>query len=206
MRALGFERFAVAGHDRGGRVAYRMALDSPDRVARLPLLDIIPTGEALRRADVHLALGYWPWVLLAQPAPLPERMILSNPDVVVDNALQGWGSDRASFPNEVRDAYIAALRDEATVHAICEEYRAAATIDRAHDETDLKAARRIACRVLALWSGNGALASWYGDEGGPLGVWRRWAQSVEGRPVEGGHFFPEEMPDTTADLIRKFLS
>lgn len=120
-------RFSLAGHDRGGRVAYRMALDHPDRIARLAVLDIIPTGEVFERADMRLALGYWPWSLLAQPEPLPERMITASADAVVDNALTAWGSNGNSFPLDVRSAYVGALRDPATVHAICEEYRAAAT-------------------------------------------------------------------------------
>jgi haloacetate dehalogenase len=115
-----------------------MALDHPDRIARLGVLDIIPTGEVFERADMHLALGYWPWSLLAQPEPLPERMIAASADAVVDNALTGWGSDRNSFPADVRSAYVAALRDPATVHAICEEYRAAATLDFAQDMNDRK--------------------------------------------------------------------
>ena len=128
-----------------------MALDHPDSIARLAVLDIVPTGEALSRADARLALGYWPWSLLAQAAPLPERLIAADPEAVVDNALQGWGSEGASFPVEVRTAYVAALRDRDSVHAICEEYRAAATIDFAQDMADRKAGRRIACPLLALW-------------------------------------------------------
>jgi haloacetate dehalogenase len=131
MGDQGFSRFSAAGHDRGGRVAYRMALDHPDRIQRLALLDIIPTGEAFRRADVRFALAYWPWSLLAQPEPLPERLITADPEIVVDDALGNWGSDRAVFSPQVRAAYIDALRDPETVHAICEEYRAAATIDLA---------------------------------------------------------------------------
>src|SRR5262245_5353869 len=125
MQAQGFSRFSVAGHDRGARVAYRMALDRADRLEHLAVLDVVPTGEALARADARLALDYWPWSLLAQAEPLPEQLILADPEIVVDDALGGWGSDRASFPPKVRTAYIAALRDPDTVHAICEEYRAA---------------------------------------------------------------------------------
>src|SRR5438552_3606175 len=123
MEAQGFPRFAVAGHDRGARVAYRMVLDHPGHIERLAVLDVIPTGETFRRADYRLALDFWPWSLLAQPEPLPERLILADPEVIVDDALRGWGSDRASFPSPVRAAYIEALRDPEAVHAICEEYR-----------------------------------------------------------------------------------
>jgi haloacetate dehalogenase len=107
--------------------------------------DIVPTGEALARADARLALDYWPWSLLAQAEPLPERLILADPEIVVDDALGGWGTDRTSFPPEVRTAYIAALRDPDTVHAICEEYRAAATVDFARDTKDRLAASHVRC-------------------------------------------------------------
>jgi haloacetate dehalogenase len=201
MERLGFGRFGMAGHDRGGRVAYRMALDYPENVDRLAVLDIIPTAEAFGRADMRLALGYWPWSLLSQPQPLPERMIIACADAVVDSALQGWGSDQSSFPSEVRAAYIAALQDPATVHAICEEYRAAATLDFTQDTKDRHANHRIACPVLALWGKGGPLDGWYEEAGGPLGIWRNWADAVSGRAIEGGHFFPEHNPaETTAEL------
>jgi haloacetate dehalogenase len=205
MQHLGFSRFSVAGHDRGGRVAYRMALDHPDRIARLAVLDIIPTGEAFERADMRLALGFWPWSLLAQPEPLPERMIAASADAVVDNALTGWGSDRNSFPPEVRSAYVASLRDPATVHAICEEYRASALLDFAQDVNDRKMNRRILCPTLVLWGKNGPLDHWYADAGGPLGIWRDWANDVAGHAIEGGHFFPEHNPHETAAELRTFF-
>jgi haloacetate dehalogenase len=205
MEAQGFSRFGVAGHDRGARVAYRLALDHPDRVERLAVLDIIPTGEAFGRADARLALDYWPWSLLAQPEPLPERLITAAPEIVVDDALGGWGSDRASFPPEVRNAYVAALRDAQTVHAICEEYRAAATIDLARDQADRDAGRRIACPVLALWSKGSGLDKWYEDAGGPLGIWGAWAANVTGRAIAGGHFFPEQSSAETIAELRAFF-
>jgi haloacetate dehalogenase len=205
MEALGFRRFSVAGHDRGARVAYRLALDHADRLDRLAVLDIIPTGEAFRRADARLALAYWPWSLLAQPEPLPERLILADPEAVVADALGQWGSDRAAFPPPVRNAYIDALRDPATVHAICEEYRAAATLDPARDAEDHAAGRRIACPVRALWGAGGPLDTWYADAGGPLGIWRDWAADVTGRPIAGGHFFPEHNASETSAELRAFF-
>jgi haloacetate dehalogenase len=205
MEAQGFSRFSVAGHDRGARVAYRMALDHADRLERLAVLDIVPTGEALGRADARLALDYWPWSLLAQPEPLPERLILADPEIVVDDALGGWGSDRTSFPPEVRTAYIAALRAPDAVHAICEEYRAAATIDLARDTEDRCAGRRIACPVLVLWSEGSGLDKWYDDAGGPLGIWRDWATAVTGRAISGGHFFPEQNSAETISELRSFF-
>ena len=205
MQRLGYERFAIVGHDRGGRVAYRAALDNPGVVTAVAVLDIVPTWEVWNRADAELMLSFWPFSLLAQPEPLPERLILAAPDALIDDALSNWGTPPETFPSALRHAYVNALSDPAHVHAICEEYRAAASLDRAHDEADLKAGRRIACPLLALWSGAGGLASWYEKDGGPLSIWRRWAANAHGRPVEGGHFFPEEHPQITAELIRCFL-
>lgn len=205
MQAQGFSRFSVAGHDRGARVAYRMALDHADRLERLAVLDIVPTGEAFRRADARLALAFWPWSLLAQREPLPERLITADPEIVVDDALGGWGSDRASFPAQVRAAYIEALRDMETVHAICEEYRAAATVDFARDLEDRRAGRRISCPTLALWSEDSALDHWYDDAGGPLGIWGDWAADVTGRRISGGHFFPEQNSAETISELRSFF-
>src|SRR5262249_7213545 len=151
-----FPRFSIAGHDRGGRVAYRLALDHPQRVERLAVLDILPIAEVWERADKRLATGYLPWSLLAPPEPFPERLVSAAPDDVVDNALRGWGSAPQAFEESVRMHYVEALRDPAHVHAICEEYRAAATLDHEHDRQDRQAGRRIACPVLVLWSERGA--------------------------------------------------
>ncbi|MDP5281330.1 alpha/beta hydrolase [Sphingomonas sp. DG1-23] len=206
MGNAGYERFAIIGHDRGGRVAYRAALDHPDRISHVAVLDVVPTYEVWDRADARLALAFWPFSLLAQPAPLPERLIAAAPDAVVDNAITHWGSSPDAFPAWIREAYVEALRDPAHVHAICEEYRAAAGVDREVDKADLDAEHRIACPLLALWSDQGGLAAWYEDAGGPLGLWRRWADAVQGQPVSGGHFFPEEHPAGTAMLLRNFLT
>jgi haloacetate dehalogenase len=205
MANLGFERFSVAGHDRGGRVAYRLALDHPERVLRLAVLDIITTADAWERADKRLAASYWPWSLLAQPYPLPERLLSAAPDAFVDNALRSWGSSSTAFSADVRAAYIEALRDPAHVHAICEEYRAAASLDHDHDIADRKSDRRIACPVLVLWSGYGPLETWYAEEGGPVAIWKAWADDVRGRSLNGGHFFPEEIPDATAYELTAFF-
>jgi haloacetate dehalogenase len=205
MTRLGHDRFTVVGHDRGGRVAYRLALDHADRVERLALFDIIPTADAFDRADARFALGFWPWSLLAQPAPLPETLLSAAPDAVIDNALGEWGSDASVFPPDVRQAYIDALRVPGAVQAICEEYRAAATIDREHDAADQKAGRTIACQVLALWSKGSSLDVWYEDAGGPLGILRKWAPHVEGQAIDGGHFFPEQNAEGTIAALRRFL-
>ena len=205
MEKLGFDRFSVAGHDRGGRVAYRLALDHAERVERLAVLDIVPTEDAWRHADDRFATSFWPWSLLAQPEPLPERLLSAAPEAVVESALGGWGTPSAVFEPQIRDAFVDTLRNRARVHAICEEYRAAATVDREHDAADLQAGRRIGCPVLVMWSARGALGEWYEDHGGPLGIWKGWAADVRGEAVEGGHFFPEELPEETAGVLRAFF-
>jgi haloacetate dehalogenase len=206
MERLGYDRFAVAGHDRGARVACRLALDHPDRVERLAVLDIVPTEAVWERADDRFALGYWPWLMLAQAEPLPERLLTAAPDTVVDEALDGWGSPPGTFPSDIRATYVEALRDPEHAHAICEEYRAAATIDREHDRADRANGRRIVCPVLALWGAGGPVDTWYVEEGGPLALWRAWASDIQGQAVEGGHFFPEEAPARTAEALRQFFS
>jgi haloacetate dehalogenase len=201
MRALGHERFAVAGHDRGARCAYRMALDHPAVVTRLAVLDIVPTGDAFRRADMDFSLGFWVWSFLAAPEPVPERLIAAAPSVLVDHMLDEWSQPPDAFPAEVRAAYAKAFTDPATVHAICEEYRAAATLDYEHDEAD-RGRRRISCPTLALWSKSGAVAQWYE----PLEIWRTWADDVRGGPIDAGHFLPEEAPDETARRLLGFFA
>jgi haloacetate dehalogenase len=205
MEQLGFPRFSVAGHDRGGRVAYRMALGHPHRVNRLAVLDILPTETVWDRADARSALAFWPWSLLAQPEPLPERILAAAPEAIIDHALGEWGSPPAVFPPQVRAAYVQALRDPDHAHAICEEYRAAATIDREHDRADRAAGHRIACPLLALWSAEGALDTWYVEESGPIALWRAWSDDVQGHPLKAGHFFPEEAPEQTAEALSRFF-
>jgi haloacetate dehalogenase len=204
MSQLGFSRFAIIGHDRGGRVAYRLALDRPDCVRAIAVLDIIPIADAWALADARLTLSFWPWSLLAQPAPLPERLIAACPEAVIADADQ-WGSSGAAFPEDVRAAYARQLGDPDRLHAICEEFRAAATIDREHDEADQRERRRLACPVLVLWDRAGAIGRWYEERGGPLAIWRRWAGQVSGEGVAGGHFFPEEFPQATAERLGAFL-
>jgi haloacetate dehalogenase len=207
MSHLGFERFSLAGHDRGGRVAYRLGLDHPERVESLAVLDVLPVDEVWRRADDRLMLGYWPWTLLAQPEPLPERVVTAAPEALVDHALgSSWGTPASVFDDAVRSAYVSCLRDPDRVHAICEEYRAAAGIDREHDAADRAAGRRLDCPVLVLWSADGPLDQWYADDGGPLGIWGEWAADVRGQAVPGGHFFPEADPLGTADRLAAFIA
>ncbi len=197
MRQLGFERFFVAGHDRGGRCAYRMALDHPDRVRKLAVLDIIPTGEAFRRADMRFGLEFWMWFFLAQPAPLPERLIGADPDVFYLRLLE---QARDHMPPDALDDYLRCLRNPETIHAMCEEYRAAATLDFACDEAD-RGTRRIACPVLALW-GRDVLAEWYDV----LAIWRDWADDVRGQALDCGHYLAEEAPDETYAALHAFFA
>ncbi|HEX6736631.1 MAG TPA: alpha/beta hydrolase, partial [Vicinamibacteria bacterium] len=173
---------------------------------RVALFDIIPVAEAFNRADARFALAYWPWSLLAQPEPLPERILAAAADAIVEHALGGWGSPGDVFPGDVRAAYVEALRAPGHAHAICEEYRAAAGIDREHDQADRAQWRRITCPLLVLWSARGPLESWYTAEAGPLALWSPWADDLQGRALDAGHFFPEERPQETADALGRFFA
>ncbi len=195
MRQLGFDRFGVAGHDRGGRCAYRMALDHPECVGKLAVLDIVPTGEAFRRANMAFGLGYWHWFFLAQPDPLPERMIGANPDNFY------FRGPRDLFDSEALADYLRCVRNPETIHAMCEDYRAGATIDFALDEAD-RGNRRIACPVLALWGRRGQLEAWYDV----LAVWRDWAGDVRGRALDCGHYLAEEAPEEVAAELADFFA
>jgi haloacetate dehalogenase len=204
MAALGFERFAVAGHDRGGRVAYRLALDHPDRVTRLAVLDIVPTAEVWARADATFALGYWHWGFLAQPAPFPERLIAGDPGVVFDAARRiGLGAEPGRYPHAVMAAYRAAFDDPGAIEGMCEDYRAGAGADRAHDEADRAAGRTIAAPTLALWGRRGALELFYGDV---LAVWAPWCADVRGHAVDATHFLVEDRPEEVAAELGLFLA
>lgn len=201
MRQLGFDRFGVAGHNRGARVAYRLALDHPAHVRKLAVLDIVPTADALRRADMEFARDFWVWFFLAQPSGLPEQVIGATPQLFLDHMLDTWSTVPGSFPPDIRAAYGRNFRDPATLHAICEEYRAAVTLDYQHDEAD-RGNRRITCPVLVLWSADGALHHWYDV----LALWRTWADDVHGRALACGHFLPEEAPDDTYAELRTFFT
>jgi haloacetate dehalogenase len=192
MRHFGFDRFALCGHDRGGRVAYRMALDHPEVVEKLAVLDIVPTWEHFSRADMSFGMGYWHWFFLAQPHDLPERLLAADPE----NALFRSGVE--AFAPEALQEYRRCLRDPETIHAICEDYRAAASVDFAHDAEDREAGRRISCPMLALWGSRGNLEDWYDVEE----VWRGWADDVRARAVDSGHYIPEEAPEETLEELR----
>ena len=202
MRKLGYERFFLAGHVRGGRCAYRVALDHPDRVLKLAVLDILPTAEHFLRADKAFGLGYWHWYFLAQPFDLPERLIAADPDFFFWARHPGTGPKPPGiFAPEAAADYLRCYRNPATVHAICEDYRAAATIDFAHDMCD-RGQRKIACPLLALWGRRGRINEWYDV----LAVWRDWADDVRGAAVDSGHFLAEEAPDETYKALRDFFA
>jgi haloacetate dehalogenase len=201
MRRLGFERFYVAGHDRGGRVGYRMALDHPGRVARLAVLDIVPTWEAYRRADMAFGMSYFHWFFMAQPYDLPERLIGADPDFYWDRHTSREPKGPGFFAAEARADYLRCFRNPATINAICEDYRAAATLDMAYDEADRAAGRRIEAPLLALWGAKGRLEAWYDVPA----IWRDWARDVRGRALDCGHYLPEERPEEVAAAFEAFF-
>jgi haloacetate dehalogenase len=193
----GHERFAVVGHDRGARVAYRMALDHPERVDRLCVLNVVPTADQFDRLDADSALEYWPFLLLAQPAPFAERLIAAAAEHVVRHVLDAWAA-RPIDP-EAAGRYVRAFTP-ATIAAWCADYRAAFHLDRAHDAHDRAAGHTIRCPTLVHWgAGEDAMAD------GPLRTWRRWADDVRGGPLPGGHFVPEEAADDLVASLRAFL-
>lgn len=203
MAALGHTRFAVVGHDRGGRVAYRMALDSPATVRALALLDIVPTGEVWADFDAARALNYYHWAFLAQPAPLPERLIGSDPTFYLDATLKSWTKTKtlAAFAPEALADYRASFADPAHIGAACDDYRAGATLDRDHDDADRAAGATIACPTLVLWGAS------FGASGArpQLETWRRWAPGAEGAAIDSGHFPAEEAPEATLAHLLPFL-
>jgi haloacetate dehalogenase len=201
MSRLGFDRFSVAGHDRGGRVGYRLALDHPEVVERLAVLDIIPTGEAFRRGGREFGLSLYHWYFLAQPAPLPEKLIGSDPDW-----FWRWhttrGPDTSFFDPEAVEDYLACFRDPETVRGMCEDYRAGAGIDFEHDIADIGAGRKLRCPLLVLWGARAKLDEWYDM----LEVWGAWADDVGGRALPCGHYLAEEAPVETSQELLGFFS
>lgn len=204
MTALGHERFMVAGHDRGGRVAHRLCLDHRERVTRAALLDIVPTLTLFRATDQAFATGYYHWFFLIQPEPLPERLIGADPLFYLHHKLGHWsaGKDRAWVDPAALAEYERCFADPAVIHASCEDYRAAASIDLVHDAADQEA--RIACPLLVLWGEHGLMHRRFDV----LATWREKAAGpITGRSLDCGHFLPEEQPEATAaELSRWFFS
>jgi haloacetate dehalogenase len=201
MRAMGHERFHVVGHDRGARVAHRMALDHPERVERLAVLDIVPTHLAFSKVDKAFATHTYHWFFLIQPEPLPERMIGCDPGFWVRSKLERWSGAGARVHPEALAEYERCFARPEVVHATCEDYRAGASIDLEHDEADL--GRRLDQPVFVLWGSEGRLPAAFGDL---LEVWGERAERVEGRELDCGHFLPEERPEETLEALRAFLS
>ncbi|MBX6424989.1 MAG: alpha/beta hydrolase [Variibacter sp.] len=203
MEALGFVHFGVAGHDRGGRVGYRLALDHPGRVDRLAVLDIVPTYAMWSRMDRAMALRVWHWPFLAQPEPLPETLIGKAPVEFWNWLAASWTKSRnlSCFDPRALAHYHAFFQDPTRIHATCEDYRAGAAADFAHDEEDRQAGASIACPVLTLWGGAGIP----GAATEPLAIWREWARDVRGQGIDSGHFLCEENPEATAEALLEFF-
>ncbi len=202
MQDLGFERFRVVSHDRGARVAHRLALDHPERVEKLCTMDIIPTLAHFERTDMAFAMGYYHWFFLAQPHDKPERMILRDVEDWFDLHTSREPKDRSFFHPEARADYLAALREPGTVVSICEDYRAAATIDLVHDRESRAKGEKIRCPLLALWGAKGKVGEWYDV----LSIWRDYAAGeVMGGPVDSGHYLAEEAPEEVLAWLKRFL-
>jgi len=199
MKALGFDRFAAVGHDRGGRVVHRLCLDHPAAVTKAAVLDIVPTRTVFETMGREVALGYHHWTFLAQPRPLPERMIGADPVFWLEAKLGGWGTGLDAFHPAALAEYRRCFADPDTIHATCEDYRAAATIDLEHDrDHDV---RRIRCPLLVMWGRRGLMERHYDVPA----TWRAKADHVIARGVDAGHFLAEERPEEVAEVLEAFL-
>ncbi|MEM7345006.1 MAG: alpha/beta hydrolase [Chloroflexota bacterium] len=198
MAQFGYDRFFLAGHDRGARVAYRLTLDHPETVLKLASLDTIPTLDVWKAMDKGLAVDAFHWPLLAQPAPIPERLIGNDPDFFLHHLLERWSGS----PNILAEAAVAHytehFRKSSVIEAMAEDYRAGATIDLLHDQEDKAAGKKITCPVLVPWGQR------YTGES-PLAVWKTWADNVREIPLDCGHFIAEEMPEACATALREFF-
>jgi haloacetate dehalogenase len=204
MEALGHVRFRLAGHDRGGRVGYRLALDHPGRLAQLAVLDIVPTYAMWHDIDARLAYRIWHWTFLALPAPFPETMIGKDPVGFWDwkTGAGTAGKDLSAFDPRALAHYRAFFQDPGRIHATCEDYRAGRTADLAADEADRAAGKKITCPLLVLWGETGIPS----ETRSPLETWREWATDVHGQPIACGHYLPEEKPDVTAAALLAFFA
>jgi haloacetate dehalogenase len=204
MRQLGHVHFALAGHDRGGRVSYRLALDHPGALSRLAVLDILPTYDYWQKIDRLYALKIFHWAFLAQPYPLPETLIGGNPDFFLRQkmASQTKSKDLAAIDPRALEHYLMAFRDPSRVHAMCEDYRAGAHADFEHDKADRDAGNRITVPMLALWGDAGVARA----AATPLDTWNMWASNVRGMPIDAGHFLCEEAAVETAKALKEFFA
>jgi len=199
MRHLGHDHFFVAGHDRGGRVTHRMALDHPEKVLRAAVLDIVPTHKIFSTVNQKLASGYYHWFFLIQPNGLPEALIGGDPKLFLRHKMGHWSTSIDGFTDQAMAEYIRCFSNPETIHASCEDYRAAASIDMAHDEVDLTI--KVACPLLVLWGKNGLMDSNYDI----LETWRERASDVRGKAINCGHFLAEEKPQKTLDALLEFF-
>jgi haloacetate dehalogenase len=199
IKQLGIERFAVAGHDRGGRVAYRMALDHPHAISSLALLGIIPTVEMTEKLFYAAAVQMENWFFLSQPRPFPETIVNAMPEFYLNHILDSWAEDSSMITEEARSAYLKCFKNPRVIDAICEEYRAT-EIDSENDRLDHVNGKRITCPALILWSEKGLAAS-FGD---PLAIWKNWANDVTGTALPCGHFLMEEAPDIVLGELVSF--
>lgn len=201
MRSLGFESFAVVGHDRGARVAHRMVLDHPEQITKLAVLDIIPTRAVFATVNKDLATAYYHWFFFIQPYDLPERLIGADPGYYLRKKLGGWGTSLDAFAPKALSEYARCFSDPRTIHASCEDYRAAASVDLVHDDADAEKGRVIECPLLVLWGAAGVMERLYDVKE----VWREYARNVRGTPLASGHFLAEEKPGETARELSSFL-
>lgn len=199
MRSLGFDRFGVVGHDRGGRVGHRMVLDAPQAVERLAVLDIVPTRHSFEHADAAFALGYFHWFFLAAGNGIPERLLGAEPEFWIRSRMNSRHLGGTPFHPAAVDEYVRCFADPATIAASCADYRAAAGIDLVHDNAD--AGRRVECPLLVLWGEH----SFVGRSYAVLDVWRDYAAEVTGRALPSDHYLPEERPELVAEAVREFF-
>jgi haloacetate dehalogenase len=200
MKQLGFARFHLVGHDRGGRTGHRMALDRPDVVQSLSVLDIVPTYAMFAETNRHVAGAYWHWYFLSQPEPFPERLIGADPDFFYETCLVGWGAtELQDFEQEMLGEYRRCWRNPGMIHGSCSDYRAAATIDLEHDSADIE--RKVACRTLALWGAHGVMHKLFDIPA----TWRQRCTDVRADSLPGGHFFVDQFPDKTTSILMNFL-
>jgi haloacetate dehalogenase len=201
MRELGFERFHLVGHDRGGRTGYRMALDHADTVLTLTLMDIVPTYSMLMETNRKVAASYWHWYFLSQPEPFPEKLITADPDFFYEHSLVGWGASRISeFDPDMLADYRRAWRDPAMIHGSCSDYRAAVSIDLEHDTADI--GRTVQCPTLVFYGSAGQMAELFDIPA----QWRSRCSDVTDVCLPGGHFFVDQFPQQTATMLREFLA
>jgi haloacetate dehalogenase len=199
MTFLGYSEFFVAGHDRGARVTHRMALDHPEKINKACVMDIAPTDYVFKNTDQNLATGYYHWFFLIQPDGLPERMIGADPAYYLTQKLKRWSASKAVFADAAVAEYIRCFSQPETIHASCEDYRAAASIDLEHDEEDSK--RKVTCPILILWGKNGFVNRTYDV----LGVWHEFADHITGKALDCGHFLPEEAPTAVYHELLQFF-